>query len=196
MTSRGILWPKTVPAALTVRLTTGDFGRDRRAESTHFATAMLGKLDAAFAQQQFCVNDVNIFFQGAFQQAGTKRIGQQFRIAIDDFATIGQLAARDGSAMPLAQEQPQAIGDIQVTSQRVERLGIQRGDVDRVANLTGLEEIEQQVNSFHGDLRLCLFGAGSQVRRTNDAGHAEQGTVRTGLVFEDVQGHARQSDRS
>jgi hypothetical protein len=59
-----------------------------------------------------------------------------------------------------------------------------------VADFSRGEEIDQELHRFDGDLGLGLFGAGPQVGRADDIGHAEQRALSAGLFDKNVESHA------
>ena len=93
------------------------------------------------------------------------------------------------------QQHAQAIGDVEIAAQRRERLRIERRDVHRVADRAGREIGDEQLDRFDGDLRLGFFGARAQVRRADDARHAEQRAVGAWLGGEDVERDAAELAR-
>jgi hypothetical protein len=54
----------------------------------------------------------------------------------------------------------------------------------------GGEEVDEQPDALHRDLRLRLFGARAEVRRDQHPRHAEQRAVGAGLLLEHVERHA------
>src|SRR5690606_12497869 len=65
--------------------------------------------------------------------------------------------------------------------------GVEGGDVDRVADGAGGEEIGEEFDRFGGDGGLGLFGAGPQVRGADDTRHAKQGAIGAGFFFVNVE---------
>ena len=100
------------------------------------------------------------------------------------------MAGGGAGGLPLGHEQAEAIGQVEVAANRVQRFGVDGGHVDGVADFALGEVVDQQLDGFDGDLRLGLFGAGAEVRRAEDVGHAEERAVGAGLFDEDVEGDA------
>ena len=93
-----MFWPNSVPAARCVPLGGDHFGRDDRAERAHVGPRLLDQLDAALAEQHFGVDDVDVRFQRAFQQAGGEGGGDQLGVLAGHFAAIVE-HARFGAAL-------------------------------------------------------------------------------------------------
>ena len=124
------------------------------------------------------------------EQPGRERGGENLRIAPGDLAAVGELAGLQAARDQTGGELAKAERHVEVPAQLLKHLRIKRGDVHCVLDLAGREEVGQQVNRFDGDLRLSLFSARSEMRRAEDARHAEQRAVRAGLFGEDVEGDA------
>ena len=166
-------------------------GGDRRAERAGLAAPMLDQFDPALTEQHGCIDDVDLVGHGSLQKPGAERSGHQVGVFVGNFASILDLARADAAGVPLGQEEPQSVGGVERSSEGIERLGIERGDVDRVADLPRLEEIHEELDPFDGHLRLGLLGTGSKVRGTHDSRHAEQRALGAGFLFEHIERDAR-----
>ncbi len=79
---------------------------------------------------------------------------------------------------------------IEVTTHVIQRFGIQRTHVDRMANGAGRQEINEQANSLDRHLRLRFFGAGAQGGGAKHTGQAKERTFGIWFCGEDINGHA------
>ena len=121
------------------------------------------------------------------KQAGGEGGREHLGFFVGDLAAVEQAALVQPAWLQAGQQQAEAIGDVEIAAQRGQRLGIERGDVHRVADRAGGEVVDQQLDRFDGDLRLGFLGARAEVRRAEDAGHAEQRAVGAGLGREHVE---------
>src|SRR5581483_3995741 len=91
----------------------------------------------------------------------------------------------------LAEEAPERLREVEPAAERLERVGVEAREVQRVQGQTALLESDDALRELGGDLALRLLRRGPEVRRQDDARVlAQRAALGQRLLLEDVEGGA------
>ena len=144
-------------------------------------------IDATVFHQDGGIHDIDRFVHGACEEPGTECRREQMGVLGGDFAAECQAHTGRDSLVPLREETPQPIHQVEVTTHRSQRGRIDGRRVDRMLDLAAGEIGDQQFAGFHGHLGLRLIRARAQVRRDQAPLLLEQWMLLAGFFGKNIE---------
>ncbi len=150
------------------------FARDRR--------SAFGNFDAPRCGQGGGVDVIDAFRDNRLQQALENGPCQMHRRQVFKVARVNHFHLGDGAGRQLRVQAADLLGQGQVRLDAGQHLGGNGRHVDRRPRGLALQHVHDLLGDVNGDIDLRFFRAGSQVRRRDDVGDAQQRVVGGGRL--------------